>query len=249
MIDAMPDRQAASLLLRKWGNAPHFRRVFAASPKAASASMRIGNTPGRTEMATWRPDPSFLSVTTHGWAKAPKETLAYVAAFDPERARPDAIAVVDVDPTSPSYSQIVAQVDMPNVGDELHHFGWNACSSCLCPNAPHPHVERRYLVVPGLRSSRAPHHRHQAGPAQSEDHPRDRAFREIAEKANYSRLTPFIAAPRASTSTRSPTATVMRPAASSCWITRVSTCSANGKWIVDRRSSPMTSGGISVTTR
>src|ERR1700740_2410516 len=39
-------------------------------------------------------------------------------------------------------------------GYELHHFGWNACSSCLCPNAPHPHVERRYLVVPGLRSSR-----------------------------------------------------------------------------------------------
>src|SRR5438046_9986894 len=43
---------------------------------------------------------------------------------------------------------------MPNTGDELHHFGWNACSSCLCPNAPHAHVERRYLVVPGLRSSR-----------------------------------------------------------------------------------------------
>ena len=43
---------------------------------------------------------------------------------------------------------------MPNVGDELHHFGWNACSSALCPWAPHPHVERRYLLVPGLRSSR-----------------------------------------------------------------------------------------------
>ena len=43
---------------------------------------------------------------------------------------------------------------MPNTGDELHHFGWNACSSCLCPNAPHAHAERRYLVVPGLRSSR-----------------------------------------------------------------------------------------------
>ena len=25
---------------------------------------------------------------------------------------------------------------------------------CLCPYAPHPHVERRYLVVPGIRSSR-----------------------------------------------------------------------------------------------
>jgi selenium-binding protein 1 len=43
---------------------------------------------------------------------------------------------------------------MPNGGDELHHFGWNACSAALCPYAPHPHVERRYLIVPGLRSSR-----------------------------------------------------------------------------------------------
>jgi selenium-binding protein 1 len=43
---------------------------------------------------------------------------------------------------------------MPNEGDEVHHFGWNACSSALCPYAPHPHVERRYLLVPGLRSSR-----------------------------------------------------------------------------------------------
>jgi selenium-binding protein 1 len=28
------------------------------------------------------------------------------------------------------------------------------CSSALCPYAPHPHLERRYLLVPGLRSSR-----------------------------------------------------------------------------------------------
>ena len=43
---------------------------------------------------------------------------------------------------------------MPHAGDELHHFGWNACSSCLCPYAPHPHMERRYLIVPGINSSR-----------------------------------------------------------------------------------------------
>ncbi len=77
-----------------------------------------------------------------------------MAAFDPERKTPDAIAVVDLDPKSKSYATIIGNVAMPNVGDELHHFGWNACSSCLCPNAPHAHVERRYLVVPGLRSSR-----------------------------------------------------------------------------------------------
>jgi methanethiol oxidase len=28
------------------------------------------------------------------------------------------------------------------------------CSSALCPYAPHPHTERRYLLLPGLRSSR-----------------------------------------------------------------------------------------------
>ena len=48
----------------------------------------------------------------------------------------------------------VGEVVLPNIGDELHHFGWNACSSALCPYAPHPHVERRYLIVPGIRSSR-----------------------------------------------------------------------------------------------
>ena len=103
-------------------------------------------------MSIWQPDPSFYPSPRMAM-KAPAETLAYVAAFDPDRKRPDAIAVVDVDPTSASYGKVVGQVDMPNTGDELHHFGWNACSSCLCPNAPHPHVERRYLVVPGLRSS------------------------------------------------------------------------------------------------
>ena len=104
-------------------------------------------------MATWQPDPTFYPSPRMAM-KAPSEKLAYVAMFDPERQKPDAIAVVDVDPGSTGYSKIVGQVDMPNTGDELHHFGWNACSSCLCPNAPHPHMERRYLVVPGLRSSR-----------------------------------------------------------------------------------------------
>ncbi|SAK60116.1 selenium-binding protein [Caballeronia calidae] len=104
-------------------------------------------------MATWKPDPSFYPSPRLA-AKAPRETLAYVATFDPERKSPDKIAVVDVDPDSPGYTKIVGEISMPDTGDELHHFGWNACSSCLCPNAPHPHMERRYLVVPGLRSSR-----------------------------------------------------------------------------------------------
>ena len=87
--------------------------------------------------------------------QAPAEKLAYVAALNANGGKqPDALVVVDVDPSSKKYGKVVGRVDMPNVGDELHHFGWNACSSALCPYAPHPHVERRYLIVPGLRSSR-----------------------------------------------------------------------------------------------
>jgi selenium-binding protein 1 len=120
-------------------------------------------------------------------AKAPAERLAYVAAFDPDRKVPDAIAVVDVDPSSASYGSIVGQTPMPNTGDELHHFGWNACSSCLCPNAPHPHVERRYLVVPGLRSSRL-HILDTKPDPKSPKVVKVIEPEEIAEKAGYSRI-------------------------------------------------------------
>ena len=105
-------------------------------------------------MELWRPDPTFYPSPKLAGA-APPEKLAYVALLNPAHSgRPDAIGVVDVDPSSSTYGKIVGNVDMPNAGDELHHFGWNACSSCLCPYAPHPHMERRYLVVPGIRSSR-----------------------------------------------------------------------------------------------
>src|SRR5687767_7207068 len=108
-------------------------------------------------MASWRPDPTFYPSPRQAIA-APPERLAYIATLNPEAvngdSRPDALVVADLDPSSATYGQIVGRVDMPHPGDELHHFGWNACSSALCPNAPHPHVERRYLIAPGIRSSR-----------------------------------------------------------------------------------------------
>jgi selenium-binding protein 1 len=87
--------------------------------------------------------------------QAPQEKLAYTVVLNPDgNGRPDALAVMDVNPDSSTYGQIVGRVHMPAMGDELHHFGWNACSASLCPYAPHPHIQRRYLIVPGLRSSR-----------------------------------------------------------------------------------------------
>jgi selenium-binding protein 1 len=104
-------------------------------------------------MTFWKPDPTFYP-SPRDAAAAPAEKLAYVAAFARPADKPDALAVVDVDPSSGSYGSVTGFTELPNTGDELHHFGWNMCSSALCPYAPHPHSERRYLVVPGLRSSR-----------------------------------------------------------------------------------------------
>src|SRR5215217_4421373 len=100
------------------------------------AAGRIGSelSTRRNTMPTWKPDPTFYP-SPRSAMQAPAETLAYV---------------VRVNPTGDG--QLDGEVEMTHPGDELHHFGWNACSSMLCPNAPHPHVERRYLIVPGLGS-------------------------------------------------------------------------------------------------
>ncbi|HTT77647.1 MAG TPA: selenium-binding protein SBP56-related protein [Candidatus Binataceae bacterium] len=106
-------------------------------------------------MALWKPDPTFYPSPRMA-AEGPREKLAYVVTFNPERSTGghDSLSVIDTDPASASYGSIVGRAEVPGVGDELHHFGWNACSAALCPYAPHPHVERRYLLVPGIRSSR-----------------------------------------------------------------------------------------------
>ncbi|HWC90486.1 MAG TPA: selenium-binding protein SBP56-related protein, partial [Pirellulales bacterium] len=80
-----------------------------------------------------------------------RERLLFVTciAAGDKNSRPDYLATVDLDPKSPTYSQVTGRLAMPEPGDELHHFGWNTCASC--------HGEgrcRRYLVVPGLRSGR-----------------------------------------------------------------------------------------------
>jgi methanethiol oxidase len=105
-------------------------------------------------MAQWKPDPTFYPSPSLAM-EAPVEQLAYVTMINPvPNGHPDGLGVVDVNPASPSYGQFVGQVEFPNGDNELHHFGWNACSSHLCPYAPNPHTERRYLIVPGTNSSR-----------------------------------------------------------------------------------------------
>ena len=77
--------------------------------------------------------------------KAPREEFLYLACLHTGTGvdAPDFLAVVDSE-----HGRIVHETPMPNVGDELHHFGWNRCSSaCHGP-------DRSHLIVPGFRSSR-----------------------------------------------------------------------------------------------
>lgn len=62
------------------------------------------------------------------------------------RNKPDYLATVDVDPKSCTYSKVIHRLPVPYIGDELHHSGWNACSSCF----REPGAERRYLILPCL---------------------------------------------------------------------------------------------------
>jgi selenium-binding protein 1 len=84
--------------------------------------------------------------------KAEPEKILYTVALYTGTGikEPDYLATVDVDRNSPTYSQIIHRLPMPYIGDELHHFGWNACSSCHGDASK----SRRFMVIPGQRSSR-----------------------------------------------------------------------------------------------
>ena len=121
------------------------RRDFLALAAASAPAFASGS---RTLFAA---DHDHRTFATPAEAMAsPRESLLYtvgIYAGTPVN-RPDYLATIDVDPSSKTYSQVIHRLPMPNVGDELHHCGWNACASC------HGERARRYLIVPGLVSSR-----------------------------------------------------------------------------------------------
>ena len=92
-----------------------------------------------------RHQPASFYGSPHEALQAPPEEFLYLACLHQGTGvdKPDFLAVVDAE-----QGRIVHETPMPNVGDELHHFGWNRCSSaCHGP-------DRSHLIVPGFRSSR-----------------------------------------------------------------------------------------------
>ncbi|KAF8764164.1 Methanethiol oxidase like protein [Argiope bruennichi] len=81
-----------------------------------------------------------------------KEKLAYVTCVSAKwktSEKPDFVATIDLDPESPTYSKIIHKLEAIHIGDEFHHTGWNACSSCRDCS-----VRRSNLIVPGINSDR-----------------------------------------------------------------------------------------------
>lgn len=68
------------------------------------------------------------------------ERYLYVATISKSSADPDFVTVIGADPRRKDFGQVVNRVDMPNVGDELHHFGYSS--------------DQKRLIVPGLFSNR-----------------------------------------------------------------------------------------------
>jgi methanethiol oxidase len=58
--------------------------------------------------------------------KAPPEELLYVTCLHGGTGvrAPDFLAVIDAED-----GRVVHETPMPNVGDELHHFGWNTAAA------------------------------------------------------------------------------------------------------------------------
>ncbi|XP_012942235.1 methanethiol oxidase [Aplysia californica] len=83
----------------------------------------------------------------------PREKIVYLPCITPpqfKKTRADYLATVDVDPTSPTYSKVIHRLLMPYLEDELHHSGWNACSSCH----DDPSRARNRLILPAINSDR-----------------------------------------------------------------------------------------------
>jgi len=79
--------------------------------------------------------------------KGPKEKLLYIPCIM-TNGRADYLVTVDSDPASPTYSQVINRLPVSDIGDELHHTGWNACSSCYSDDSK----KRKYLIAVGLKS-------------------------------------------------------------------------------------------------
>lgn len=82
--------------------------------------------------------------------KGPREEIVYILCIQPDKTKHDYLATIDVKPDSPTYAQVIYRTKMTYPGDEVHHFGWNNCSSCYGDKTK----KRDKLIIPCIGSDR-----------------------------------------------------------------------------------------------
>ena len=139
-------------------------------------------------MPMWRPDPTFYPSPKMAM-QAPAEKLAFVAMLNAkDNGRPDALGVVDVDPSSTGYGHLVGQVDMPGRG-RIASFRMERVQRLPVP-ARSTSARRRPLPGRGGRQFAAhSYHRHQARSAEAANREGDRA-RDVS-RANGIHITAY----------------------------------------------------------
>ncbi len=130
------------------------RREFLKTTVATAVAGSVTSSAMAEEASNGEGTPSCCDRTYATPADAmasPPETIMYVPGIysGTKVNKPDYLATVDVGTESSSYGQVIHRLPMPNIGDELHHFGWNACSSCHGSGKG-----RRYMILPGITSGR-----------------------------------------------------------------------------------------------
>ena len=218
------------------------------APPASGA--RPARTTRSPAMARWTPDPTSTRRPAWRWRRRAESLPTSACSTRPARAaRRDRRARRSTPARRPT-ARWSAALDMPHAGDELHHFGWNACSSALCPYAPHPHVERRYLLVPGPALLAHLRHRHQARPARAADRQGRSRPRSSRDRTGYSRPHTVHCGPDGIYVSALGAPGRRRPGRHLRARPRdLRGAGARGRSTAGRSSSPTTSGGTSATTR
>lgn len=91
----------------------------------------------------------------HAMENGSKEKLLYVVTVQPnlDDKEGDYLSTVDVDPSSETYCQVIHRSYSGRKGQEFHHIGWNACSSCYSDSKSSCHGRKRdKLILPCLMS-------------------------------------------------------------------------------------------------
>lgn len=121
------------------GRVPHPTKVAWFKHEAVSSfNFDGGNMPWHAHQVEPGVDYEFMH--NHHIPYPYRESLLYVSNVSVGTEDPDFMLVVGADPDKPGYGEIIDRVDMPGIGDELHHYGFNA--------------EVTRMLVPGLFSGR-----------------------------------------------------------------------------------------------